>query len=102
MTSSAADDLRTAIAREEARLASLDDARRQAEGRLVALRAQLPASEAPGAHRALPLLPDSARPGSSAEKVALFRQLFRGRDDLSRSSGPTPRRPKGERAGMRE
>jgi hypothetical protein len=82
MTSSDADDLRTAIAREEARLASLDDERRQAEGRLVALRAQLPASEAPGAYRALPLLPDSAHSGSSAEKVALFRQLFRGRDDL--------------------
>ncbi len=48
----------------------------------MALKAQLPASEAPGAHHALPLLPDSARPGSSAEKVALFRQLFRGRDDL--------------------
>jgi hypothetical protein len=31
MTSSAADDLRTAIAREKARLASLDDERRQAE-----------------------------------------------------------------------
>jgi superfamily II DNA or RNA helicase len=71
-----------AIAREEARLASLDDERRQAQGRLEALRAQLAASEAPAAYRTLPLLPDSTRPESSAEKVALFRRLFRGRDDL--------------------
>ena len=82
MTSSDADDLRTAIAREEARLASLDDERRQAEDRLEALKAQLAASETPAAYRTLPLLPDSARQGSSAGKVALFRQLFRGRDDL--------------------
>jgi hypothetical protein len=82
MTSSAADDLRAAIAREEARLASLDDERRQAQGRLEALRVQLAASEAPAAYRTLPLLPDSARPESSAEKVAVFRELFRGRDDL--------------------
>jgi superfamily II DNA or RNA helicase len=71
-----------AIAREEARLASLDDDRRQAQGRLEALRAQLAASEAPAAYRTLPLLPDSTRPESSVEKVALFRRLFRGRDDL--------------------
>jgi superfamily II DNA or RNA helicase len=81
MTSSAADDLRRVIAREEARLASLDADRRQAEGRLEALRARLAASEATAAYRTLPLLPDSTRPESSAEKVTLFRQLFRGRDD---------------------
>jgi hypothetical protein len=82
MTSPAADDLRTAIAREEARLASLDDERRKTKGRLEALKAELAASEAPAAYRTLPLLSDSAGPGSSTEKVALFRRLFRGRDDL--------------------
>jgi hypothetical protein len=71
-----------AIAREEARLASLDDERRQAEARLERLRAQLATSEVPAPYRALQLLADSARPGSSAEKVALFRELFRGREDL--------------------
>lgn len=80
--SSAADELRTAIAREEAQLASIEDERRQTQSRLETLRAKLAALEAPAPYRTLPLLLDSARPETSAEKVGLFRQLFRGRDDL--------------------
>ena len=83
MTSSSA-ELREAIAREEARLAGLEDERRRAQNRLEGLRSDLAlaALEAPAAGRLLPLLPDPTRPDTTNEKVALFRQLFRGRDDV--------------------
>jgi len=76
------EELREAVAREEARVARLEEERRQAQGHLDALRSELAALETPTYGRLLPLLPEAARPETSAEKVALFRQLFRGRDDL--------------------
>jgi hypothetical protein len=82
VTSPSPEQFREAIAREEARLARLEEERHQAQGRLDALRSELAALEAPTHGRLLPLRPELARPETSAEKVALFRQLFRGRDDL--------------------
>ena len=81
MTSPSPEKLREAVAREEARVARLEEERHQAQGRLDALRSELAALEAPTRGTLLPLLAESARPETSAEKVALFRQLFRGRDD---------------------
>src|SRR5437867_55031 len=52
------------------------------QGRLDALRSELAALEVSSRGRLLPLLGEAARPETSAEKVALFRHLFRGRDDL--------------------
>jgi superfamily II DNA or RNA helicase len=82
VTSPSPEQLREAVAREEARVARLEEERHQAQGRLDALRSELAALEAPTHGRLLPLLAESARPETSAEKVTLFRQLFRGRDDL--------------------
>ncbi len=82
MTSPSPEELREAIAREEARVARLEDERRLAQGRLDALRNELAALGARASGRLLPAIPEPARPETSAEKVTLFRQLFRGRDDL--------------------
>lgn len=73
--------LREAIAREEARLAVVEEERQQLRSRLDALRSELAALEASGTDRRLSLLADPAAE-TSTEKVALFRQLFRGRDDV--------------------
>jgi superfamily II DNA or RNA helicase len=82
VTSPSPEDLREAIAREEARVARLEEERRLAKGRLEALRSELAelGTGAPGP--LLPLIPEPMRPETSAEKGALFRRLFRGRDDL--------------------
>jgi hypothetical protein len=82
VTSPSPEELREAIAREEAQVTRLEGERRQAQGRLDALRSELVALEGSSRIRRLPLLGESARPETSADKVALFRQLFRGRDDL--------------------
>ena len=82
MTASSSEELREAIAREEARVARFEDERRLAQGRLDALRSELAALGARASNRLLPVIPEPARPETSAEKVTLFRQLFRGRDDL--------------------
>jgi hypothetical protein len=82
VTSPSPEELREAVAREEARVARLEEERHRAQGRLDGLRSELATLEAPTHGRLLPLLPEPARPETSAEKVALFRQLFRGRDDL--------------------
>jgi superfamily II DNA or RNA helicase len=77
--------LESAIDREEAALRDLDAQRADAQARLAALRSELatldpmPAVPAPAQSRASPLPPG---PRTPAEKVALFRQLFRGRPDL--------------------
>jgi superfamily II DNA or RNA helicase len=68
-----------ALAQEEARLRRLEAERAQAAARAESLRAELAALDAPA--RALPILTTEA-PQSSAEKVTLFRQLFRGREDV--------------------
>jgi superfamily II DNA or RNA helicase len=78
VTAPSPEELREAIAREEARVARLEDERRLAQGRLDALRGELAARGTLPPDRLLPLI----RPETSAEKVSLFRQLFRGRDDL--------------------
>ena len=82
MTAPSSEELREAIAREEARVAHLDDERRLAQSRLDALQGELAAFGALPPGRLLPLVPEPTRPDTSAEKVTLFRHLFRGRDDL--------------------
>jgi len=74
--------LAASVDQEEARLRRLTAEHAEAKAHVAALRAKLTAlDQAPATH------PDSsgpiaASPGSPAEKVTLFRQLFRGRDDL--------------------
>jgi superfamily II DNA or RNA helicase len=82
VTAPSSDELQEAIAREEARVARLDDERRLAQNRLDALRGELAAFGTLPSRQLLPLIPEPTRPETSAEKVTLFRQLFRGRDDL--------------------
>jgi hypothetical protein len=82
VTAPSPEELREAIAREEARVARPEDERRLAQGRLDALRSELAVLGARASNRVLPVIPEPARPETSAEKVTLFRQLFRGRDDL--------------------
>lgn len=61
----------------------MEEERQQLQSRLDALRSELAALEAPeAARRPLPLVPDTSAPETSRTKVALFRQLFRGREDL--------------------
>ena len=74
--------LREAITREEARLGAVEEERQQLRSRLDVLRSELAALEAPGPARRLPLLPGPPAPETSSAKVARFRQLFRGRDDV--------------------
>ena len=74
--------LREAIAADETRLAAMEEERQQLRNRLDTLRSELAALEARGAARRLPLVPDPSTPETSRTKVALFRQLFRGREDL--------------------
>jgi superfamily II DNA or RNA helicase len=74
--------LREAIAADETRLVAMEEERQQLRSRLDALRSELAALEAPEAARRLPLVPDPSAPETSRTKVALFHQLFRGREDL--------------------
>lgn len=86
------DRLLTQIADEEARLAKLELERERASARLEALREQL-AATSPGVELPDRLrLPTTSVPTTPQEKVALFRALFRGREDVmppgSRARGP--------------
>src|ERR1700730_3887429 len=74
--------LREAITREEIRLAALEQEHQQLRSRLETLRRELATLVSSGAARRLPLLSDPPAPETSTAKVALFRQLFRGRDDV--------------------
>ncbi len=65
------------ISREEARLARIELTRSDSEKRLLALRRQLDSEDRPAAQQGVP-----HPPRSSAEKVELFRTLFRGRADV--------------------
>jgi len=77
------EELLASIAEEEARLAKLDADQASARGRLAGLRAELATLGAEPEIRArLPLVVDVPAPTSPAEKVALFRSLFRGRQDV--------------------
>jgi len=72
------DSVRSAIEAERRRLAELERQRVESAERLILLEAQL--AQQPGATQAQPL-PFSA-PDTPAGKVALFKSLFRGRDDV--------------------
>jgi hypothetical protein len=74
--------IEAALAEEEARLGLLDVERTGAIARAEALRAELTALEAAPPIRAAAIATAAAAPHSAAEKVKLFRELFRGRDDV--------------------
>ena len=71
-----------ALAEEEARLRRLEAERVGAIARAEALRARLTALETAPPARAPAIATDAAAPHSASEKVKLFRELFRGRDDV--------------------
>ena len=81
-------ELREAIADEERRLAELGEEARRAQARLAALQSDLASTTSASTTQtnvvADPLAqpPPPTTPRSSAEKVALFRSLFRGRADV--------------------
>lgn len=80
----AREDIQEEIAREEARLAELERTREQTRARIVSLRDEverLPAESVPAISRSLPSAIDGV-PNTNAEKVVLFRTLFRGRLDV--------------------
>ena len=68
------DDLLTAIAREQALVARLEREREEAQGRVRSLQIELGAPTGDS--------PSSPAPTAAADKIALFRRLFRGRDDI--------------------
>lgn len=83
MTSGSRDSLAQAIAAQEAKLVELDRKREDVRLRLEQLRTDLVALESAAAERLLaPPASDAAPAMTSSEQVALFRSLFRGRDDV--------------------
>ena len=72
------DELRASIAREQALIARLERKREEAQARVRSLHAVLD-GPADGAELTLPR---TSPPATAAEKVALFRSLFRGRHDV--------------------
>lgn len=77
------EQLRAAIAREEAHLAKLEADQTAARSRLTQLRAELEAlGGEPGSAVRLPLVVEVPVPRTPVEKVRLFRSLFRGREDV--------------------
>ncbi|MBI3982869.1 MAG: DEAD/DEAH box helicase family protein [Gemmatimonadetes bacterium] len=71
------------IAREEAKLARLDAERSEKGKRLAALRSELTSlCTESGMHGQPPAAPQVQVPRTPAEKVKLFRSLFRGREDV--------------------
>ena len=76
-------DILEDLAREEARLARLERSRGEARARIASLRTELDAPPAvvPVPIR-LPLATNGKVPRTSADKVRLFRSLFRGRSDV--------------------
>jgi hypothetical protein len=69
--------LEQALAREEAHLSSLDKAREQAQSRIQEYKRKIAILEASCSE------PQASYPArSSQQKIALFRSLFRGREDL--------------------
>jgi len=83
MTSASRESLANAIAAEEARLAALDRDREDVRLELERLRGELIALDSAGTTRiALASSSDTAAGTTSSAKVALFRSLFRRRDDV--------------------
>ena len=77
------DSLRQAIAREEAQLADLTHKHNESRERLAALKTKLVTSEAtPAASSSQIIQPRADIPTTAEGKISLFRQLFRGRDDV--------------------
>ena len=77
------DALRETIAKEEAQLAYLEQTRQATQARLDSFKAELASCDAEPAIRGrLPVLPPPAATTTPTEKVALFRQRFRGRGDV--------------------
>lgn len=82
VSSSRREELLASIAEEEARLAKVEADQAAARGRLAGLRTELAALGAePEIHVRLPLAVDAPAPRTPAQKVNLFRALFRGRED---------------------
>lgn len=73
------DSVSDAIAREEGRIARLEQELAETRARLESLRTELSAPSPPSL---LPLVSSSPVPDTAAGKVALFRSLFRGRKDI--------------------
>lgn len=73
--------IRGAIAREEAKLERLEREIEETRVVLESLRAELSAQRPPSSSPIL-LTPATPAPVTSAEKLTLFRSLFRGRDDI--------------------
>ncbi len=75
--------LQNAIAVEEARLSELEAQQAESKNRLSALRAELAAADTePQIRVRLSPTPDVPTPRTAADKIALFRSLFRGRIDV--------------------
>ena len=76
-------DLAKALEEEEAHLHRLEVQRVEAKARVAALRAEISTREVePASPREVASVPPSTGPRSPAEKIALFRRLFRGREDV--------------------
>jgi superfamily II DNA or RNA helicase len=76
------DSLRQAIARDEALLAELTHKRNKSRERLTALKTELATLESTHvAPTATAIQPVADTPTTAEEKISLFHQLFRGRDD---------------------
>ena len=76
-------ELLDAIAQEEARVARLESEQADARSRLAALRAELASFGAePELRERLAVVAEVTVPNTSAEKVKLFRSLFRGREEV--------------------
>src|SRR5258708_12768132 len=77
------DALRDAIAQEEFLLAKLEAEQTESKHRLTVLRAELAAlGTEPEIRVRLPVSLKAPIPRTSADKVRLFRSLFRGREDI--------------------
>jgi len=80
------DDLRQAITTETRRLAELDVETQQVRARLEALHAELTLADAAPEQTLIPPKqnpnPPNSAPTSTAEKLAIFRRLFRGRENV--------------------
>ena len=83
MNHSKKEELLQELAQEEARLADLDRQCKAARSRIEALRAGLAGLHAAEPTRAvLPVIKSIQTPATPAEKVRLFRALFKGREDI--------------------